>query len=1387
MGSPAPLSMRPQRALRGADAPEVLPEQPSAFDRIANYTDQQMLDLGLLDPATYRGRRLTDDGAPTVSAPAARSWAQRVQDGFADARGVGGQGETAYLARRFEDLMNLDDGYMALRFPGLSAEEREQRRDAELVRAVEEARGLTQMREEADPAWREDGGLLGNVGRFTGGLLGDLAGNVNPTYLVGFGGGPVARMAVQGAVNAGIDAGIQAGELGEGVQEEFDLKRTGIQFIAGVALQGAGELVGPLARTARTGYERAVAAGWDRLPEALQQRWAGDLPLVDTPEYDILVADTAEALVGRENMAEHEIAGLAVLRREAELELASPFVRNGAGADMHPQLLGAALQRLIEANPVTRPSPAQAAAAGRSVRARLRSSTAPVAGPRRRLHDGMSAVGLLRQFEGFRGTTYWDVNHYRVGYGSDTITTATGQVRTVREGDTVTRADAERDLARRTAAIERTAAGKAGDGWNQLPAGARAAIVSVTYNYGEGASRLGPLWEAARRGDAEEVARVIASFAEDNGGVNRNRRLEEAAFARGGPMPRAGAGPEVRGEISEVEALQAEIDAITARLDTLGGERSADGAEMSVTGYVDGYIEGRWRERTPPEVEQFAANNAPEIEAEFRRRAEETASAPPDPLPRLRTVAEDRTRSLNDVEGLAEELGLGVEDVRRGLTTLALNGEIAMKIPRSARKRVKSGNGKRRWQSNEEVVADRGGVWDGTFMRSPPAPAKGERTLLERIADMGGIEDRGGDLRAMGGDDWHRTAPFRRRLIRAHDDGAQGAMLGGGMASRNSPEAVFEALIADGYFPELLGRLDGAEAVDMAAEKPDLATLYAAIAEELQGKPVRSVDYDRAAQPAERGPAPGGEEWEWLRGDTETLLRDELGLDGELDAEMLDELVSARLAAFEDGLTDETEALYYALNLMAERNQADAFARNPEVDYDPIDYEPAFVRSAAEIEDLPTAEDLAGRYAGPADPQAGGVRGGPDGEAGGSQAGQALAELAPEARSPYLDPDGDAAKAQAESLAHDARAMAEAMQRLEEVLPYGKESVVEVAAPGGKLRRGRWSKVKRIVLEELSRLGRYDEFYDAVMAMPNAWARFGEVEVRAGQPEALDLARGMDWEAAQDFVLARDPDRLGDKALRPTDAGFYPEAKPSPATLTTEADEDAMFAALRALPDDEATEDLLAATRSRLWQETEEAGGSLDEVIGRFDAARERWEEQFTETRATEKAERLAGEKAERAALAEGIASRIAAGGRAIVPVASGRAPSLENDWQVRVRGGSLEYRMNGNKDEWLGVTPDQLNSLASQLGVRADAAPALDRGAEVDPAIAERQRQEAALGAEAPLRTLAPQESTLGLGLFGAADGVRLDAEGEARPIADLLDEFDAEAAELKTIRDCL
>ncbi len=83
-----------------------------------------------------------------------------------------------------------------------------------------------------------------------------------------------------------------------------------------------------------------------------------------------------------------------------------------------------------------------------------------------------------------------------------------------------------------------------------------------------------------------------------------------------------------------------------------------------------------------------------------------------------------------------------------------------------------------------------------------------------------------------------------------------------------------------------------------------------------------------------------------------------------------------------------------------------------------------------------------------------------------------------------------------------------------------------------------------------------------------------------------------------------------------------------------------------------------------------------------------------------------------------------------------------------------------------------------------------LDRGAEVDPAIAARQARELELGAAAPLRPGdVDQMGEMGLGLFDAVDqpGFRLDVDGEPRAANDVLKELDDDARAIDALEACM
>ncbi|MFC1040781.1 integrating conjugative element protein [Pasteurella multocida] len=144
------------------------------------------------------------------------------------------------------------------------------------------------------------------------------------------------------------------------------------------------------------------------------------------------------------------------------------------------------------------------------------------------------ATELLKKFEGFRDKAYFDVNAHRAGYGSDTITTADGRIIKVTKDMVVTKADAERDLARRTPQFANTVKREiSADTWNKLPANAQAALTSFAYNYGS-LSRTPSVIKAAQKaaetGDMSILATAVRNRQVDNNGINSRRRNQEADY-----------------------------------------------------------------------------------------------------------------------------------------------------------------------------------------------------------------------------------------------------------------------------------------------------------------------------------------------------------------------------------------------------------------------------------------------------------------------------------------------------------------------------------------------------------------------------------------------------------------------------------------------------------------------------------------------------------------------------------------------------------------------------------------------------------------------------------------------------------------------------------------
>lgn len=138
-----------------------------------------------------------------------------------------------------------------------------------------------------------------------------------------------------------------------------------------------------------------------------------------------------------------------------------------------------------------------------------------------------STTDLIKQRESFRSKAYWDVNHYRVGYGSDTYMVG-GEVREVTKDTIVSIDQADADLSRRIDEFQRSIQKKIGpDMWASLTDKQQAALTDITYNYGH----LPDVVAAAiKTGDKGQVARAIQGLGGDNAGINRSRREQEAAL-----------------------------------------------------------------------------------------------------------------------------------------------------------------------------------------------------------------------------------------------------------------------------------------------------------------------------------------------------------------------------------------------------------------------------------------------------------------------------------------------------------------------------------------------------------------------------------------------------------------------------------------------------------------------------------------------------------------------------------------------------------------------------------------------------------------------------------------------------------------------------------------
>lgn len=238
--------------------------------------------------------------------------------------------------------------------------------------------------------------------------------------------------------------------------------------------------------------------------------------------------------------------------------------------------------------------------------------------------NGGITFNMIAGFEGFRESTYWDVNHHRVGFGSDTVTTSDGKVLKTQQGMTVSREDASRDLTRRIGIYQRNIIDTVGaDKWSGLSPAAQAAVTSVAYNYGSLPFSVG---NAIATGGPAEIAAAIRGLAGHNGGVNAGRRNKEAdaaasGSAAGGEMVRNvnSAARQAQDYFTNLESYLATIKdpdvqertrkRINAALEVQNKAREAGerAAKTELWKYVD---QGATPDQVPMEVRQAAGMSA---------------------------------------------------------------------------------------------------------------------------------------------------------------------------------------------------------------------------------------------------------------------------------------------------------------------------------------------------------------------------------------------------------------------------------------------------------------------------------------------------------------------------------------------------------------------------------------------------------------------------------------------------------------------------------------------------------------------------------------------------------------------------------------------------------
>lgn len=156
--------------------------------------------------------------------------------------------------------------------------------------------------------------------------------------------------------------------------------------------------------------------------------------------------------------------------------------------------------------------------------------------------DIVAARNFIKQEEGFRNRAYWDVNAWRIGYGSDTITKLTNDIKTVIETSVTTREEAELDLDRRLLNEFKPRAVRSlqseGINYDTISTAAKVVFIDLAYNYGSvfkefsGAYARGFRERGVNGGKQELIFELLKRASSGDPGQVPRRRLKEIDYLK---------------------------------------------------------------------------------------------------------------------------------------------------------------------------------------------------------------------------------------------------------------------------------------------------------------------------------------------------------------------------------------------------------------------------------------------------------------------------------------------------------------------------------------------------------------------------------------------------------------------------------------------------------------------------------------------------------------------------------------------------------------------------------------------------------------------------------------------------------------------------------------